>query len=60
MKKKSANIIKVGVVVAIIGAVVQMAKVAKDFPSPLDFIGAFIVFCAILVIAIAVFLRYLS
>ncbi len=59
MAKKNDRTIKVGVVAAILGAIIQLSDVAKGFPSPLDLIGNIIVFCAvILVVADLVKKRY--
>ncbi len=48
--KQNTKVLKVGIVAAVLGAIVQLSDVAKGFPYPLDFIGNIIVFCAVLII----------
>jgi hypothetical protein len=53
MAKKS-KLLKVGIVVAVLGALIDLSDVASGFPSPLDFLGKLIVFVAVLIIAVDV------
>ena len=54
-KKKSSALLpyklaKVGVVVAIFGALLKLTEVTQTFPAPSDLIGNLVIFLAVLII----------
>lgn len=49
--------LKVGIVSAVMGALIEASEIADKFPEPLNFIGWLIIFCSVVIIAWDLLLR---
>ena len=51
--------LKVGIVTGILGALIQLSKIANNFPAPFNLVGNIIIFIAVFIIAFDIVLYYL-